>query len=229
MATRLPRLSCRIWSRRWPPCRPRIPRSTQFFRQWLETFAGYVREVDYASARPLFHPDVLAFGTHNDVIPGLDQWVTTQWDNVWPKTADFRFVHRPDLDPGVVRWHDGDRDRAVDEHGLSSRRQRVSAPGPGHDGVFKRWRWLAVRAFAHVAQSRCAAGKPCQSAGEGLVVSSAIEMQKAPDMPGAFLSRAAVSLTPAGRSRPSACRRRRRRIRACRRAGAATRRPACPS
>ena len=43
---------------------------TQFFRQWLETFAGYVREVDYAAARPLFHPDVLAFGTHNDVIPG---------------------------------------------------------------------------------------------------------------------------------------------------------------
>lgn len=65
---------------------------TEFFRQWLDTFAGYVREVDYASARPLFHPDVLAFGTHNDVIPGLDQWVTTQWDNVWPKTADFRFV-----------------------------------------------------------------------------------------------------------------------------------------
>jgi ketosteroid isomerase-like protein len=65
---------------------------TQFFRAWLETFAGYVREVDYASARPLFHPEVLAFGTHNDVIPGLEQWVSTQWDNVWPKTADFRFV-----------------------------------------------------------------------------------------------------------------------------------------
>lgn len=27
---------------------------TQFFRQWLETFAGYVREADDASARPLF-------------------------------------------------------------------------------------------------------------------------------------------------------------------------------
>ena len=65
---------------------------TQFFREWLETFAGYVREVDYASARPLFHPDVLAFGTHNDVISGVDTWVTTQWDHVWPKTADFRFV-----------------------------------------------------------------------------------------------------------------------------------------
>jgi len=35
---------------------------------------------------------VLAFGTHNDVIPGLDQWVATQWDNVWPKTSDFRFA-----------------------------------------------------------------------------------------------------------------------------------------
>src|ERR1700716_263425 len=65
---------------------------TQFFRAWLETFAGYVREVDYAAARPLFHPDVLAFGTHNDVIPGLDRWVATQWDKVWPKTTDFRFV-----------------------------------------------------------------------------------------------------------------------------------------
>src|ERR1700730_12662275 len=65
---------------------------TQFFHRWLETFSGYVRDVDYASARPLFHPDVLAFGTHNDVIPGIDQWVATQWDNVWPKNTDFRFV-----------------------------------------------------------------------------------------------------------------------------------------
>ena len=64
----------------------------QFFRQWLETFSGYVREVDYGSARPLFHPDVLAFGTHNDVISGIDTWIATQWDNVWPKTSDFRFV-----------------------------------------------------------------------------------------------------------------------------------------
>jgi hypothetical protein len=49
------------------------PEITRFFRQWLETFAGYVREVDYTSARPLFHPDVLAFGTHNDVRFVLEQ------------------------------------------------------------------------------------------------------------------------------------------------------------
>ena len=62
-----------------------------FFTDWLETFAGYVREVDYASARPLFHPEILAFGTHRDVIPGIEAWIATQWDNVWPRTADFRF------------------------------------------------------------------------------------------------------------------------------------------
>jgi ketosteroid isomerase-like protein len=63
----------------------------RLFHAWLETFSGYVREVDYASAKPLFHPDVLAFGTHRDVIPGLKAWQETQWDNVWPKTSDFRF------------------------------------------------------------------------------------------------------------------------------------------
>jgi len=66
--------------------------TTRFLHQWLETFSSYVRDVDYTSARPLFHPDVLAFGTHNDVIPGIDQWIKTQWDNVWPKTSDFRFT-----------------------------------------------------------------------------------------------------------------------------------------
>lgn len=69
-----------------------------FFLRWLDNFAGYVRDVDYAAARPLFHPDVLAFGTHRDVIPGLEAWIATQWDNVWPRTSDFRF----DLDAARV-------------------------------------------------------------------------------------------------------------------------------
>jgi ketosteroid isomerase-like protein len=65
--------------------------TSAYFRQWLEVFSGYVRDVDYASARPLFHPSVLAFGTHRDVIEGVEQWIASQWDNVWPRTADFRF------------------------------------------------------------------------------------------------------------------------------------------
>ncbi|HET6182815.1 MAG TPA: nuclear transport factor 2 family protein [Acetobacteraceae bacterium] len=58
---------------------------------WLDRFAGFVREVDYAAARPMIHDHVLAFGTHRDVIAGLESWVRSQWDNVWPRTADFRF------------------------------------------------------------------------------------------------------------------------------------------
>src|SRR5882762_8048063 len=74
------------------PSLPEADAATRaYFIAWLERFSGYVREVDYASARPLFHPDVLAFGTHRDVIPGLATWQATQWDNVWPKTSDFRF------------------------------------------------------------------------------------------------------------------------------------------
>lgn len=67
------------------------PEIREFFLRWLETFSGYVRDVDYASAKPLFHNEILAFGTHRDVLPGLEAWVNSQWDNVWPKTDDFRF------------------------------------------------------------------------------------------------------------------------------------------
>lgn len=74
------------------------PELRAVFMEWLTRFSAFVREVDYASARPLFHPDVLAFGTHRDIIPGIEAWIATQWDNVWPKTTDFTF----DLDGTYV-------------------------------------------------------------------------------------------------------------------------------
>lgn len=67
------------------------PALRAFFLDWLETFSRHVRDVDYAPARPLFHPQILAFGTHRDVLPDREAWIATQWDNVWPRTADFRF------------------------------------------------------------------------------------------------------------------------------------------
>lgn len=59
--------------------------------RWLEVFSGHVRAVDYAAARPMWHPDVVAFGTHRDVMQGLETAIATQWDNVWPHTDDFTF------------------------------------------------------------------------------------------------------------------------------------------
>lgn len=66
----------------------------EFFLNWLDNFASLVRDVDYASAKPLFHAEVIAFGTHRDVIASLEQWVASQWDHVWPKTSGFKFDPR---------------------------------------------------------------------------------------------------------------------------------------
>ena len=74
---------------------PQLPLASPAIRvailEWLDVFSGHVRAVDYASARPMWHPDLLAFGTFNDVIQGLETAIATQWDNVWPKTSDFAF------------------------------------------------------------------------------------------------------------------------------------------
>jgi ketosteroid isomerase-like protein len=78
---------------------------------WLEIFQGHVRAVDYAAARPMWHPDLLAFGTHRDIIPGRETAIATQWDNVWPRTAHFAFdlpgtsvLGNPTLAVAITPW-----------------------------------------------------------------------------------------------------------------------------
>ncbi len=58
---------------------------------WLERFASHVRAVDFASARPMWDPEVIVFGTHQDLLQGRETAIANQWRNVWPRTADFRF------------------------------------------------------------------------------------------------------------------------------------------
>ena len=65
--------------------------TTAEVRDWLDRFAVCVREVDYAAARPFWHPDVVIFGSYQELVRGLSAWTETQWDNVWPRTAEFRF------------------------------------------------------------------------------------------------------------------------------------------
>ncbi len=60
-------------------------------REWLDHFAVCVREVDYAAARPFWHPDIVIFGTYQELVKSLSAWTERQWDNVWPRTAEFRF------------------------------------------------------------------------------------------------------------------------------------------
>lgn len=60
-------------------------------RDWFRTWEGYVRAVDFASARALFDANVASFGTHAEVVVGLDELVAQQWSAIWPSIADFRF------------------------------------------------------------------------------------------------------------------------------------------
>ncbi|WP_431280724.1 YybH family protein [Humitalea sp. 24SJ18S-53] len=72
---------------------PRVDAQTDAeIRAWLEKLAVCVREVDYATARPMWDEDVVVFGTFNRLLHGIDAFITAQWDNVWPKTTDFRFT-----------------------------------------------------------------------------------------------------------------------------------------
>lgn len=60
-------------------------------RDWFDEWGGYVAAVDFASARALFDPSVVGFGTFKDVVHGLDALEAGQWRAVWPAIRDFRF------------------------------------------------------------------------------------------------------------------------------------------
>lgn len=64
----------------------------RFFQALLEDFAECVRNVDYGPARKIWHPRVLAFGTHMAVVEGIEDFVQAQWKSIWPTIDDFRFT-----------------------------------------------------------------------------------------------------------------------------------------
>ncbi len=63
----------------------------QSIHLWLEEFASAVRAVDYRRGMRLFAPDVLAFGTRNERLVGLEMLVERQWKQIWGVTSGFRF------------------------------------------------------------------------------------------------------------------------------------------
>ncbi|TCZ61277.1 YybH family protein [Roseicella aquatilis] len=65
--------------------------TTAAIKAWLADFAGRVREVDYAGAYGFWHDGIVIFGTYQELVRSRQAWTDTQWDNVWPRTADFAF------------------------------------------------------------------------------------------------------------------------------------------
>lgn len=60
-------------------------------RAWFAEWGGHVAAVDFASARALFDPSVVGFGTFKDVVHGLDALEAGQWRSIWPAIKEFRF------------------------------------------------------------------------------------------------------------------------------------------
>jgi ketosteroid isomerase-like protein len=75
---------------------------------WVDAWGEQVAGARMTEARDRFDPAVSGFGTHSDVLRGLDDLFTNQWSRVWPTIEDFVF-HTHDADVLVS----GDRCQAV--------------------------------------------------------------------------------------------------------------------
>ncbi|NQW12404.1 MAG: nuclear transport factor 2 family protein [Alphaproteobacteria bacterium] len=60
-------------------------------RAWFATWGTQVADVDFAPAKALFEDNIASFGTHMDVVEGLDHLADRQWRSVWPAIEDFRW------------------------------------------------------------------------------------------------------------------------------------------
>ena len=67
-------------------------KDTHAIREWFATWGNQVAAVDFVSARALFHPEVIGFGTFMDVVRGLDRLETQQWRSIWPTIEGFHFL-----------------------------------------------------------------------------------------------------------------------------------------
>ncbi len=67
------------------------PDDVEGVKTWFETLAAHVRDVDFIGARPIFAPDMIAFGTFTDFMTGRDAAEQQQWRNVWPHIDEFRW------------------------------------------------------------------------------------------------------------------------------------------
>lgn len=60
--------------------------------RWIAEWGREVAAADVASGRSRFGDDLVAFGTHADVLHGRDEVEAKQWSHVWPAIEDFQFV-----------------------------------------------------------------------------------------------------------------------------------------
>jgi ketosteroid isomerase-like protein len=98
-------------------------------RDWIAAWGGEVADVALEAARKRIAPDVVSFGTHADVVYGIDALFEQQWSKVWPAIEGFRCL----VDDLVVLASD-DHTQAVavvgwDSTGFAADGSRFTRPG----------------------------------------------------------------------------------------------------
>ncbi len=61
-------------------------------REWVAGWSAEVAAADIRAGRERFAADLVAFGTHADVVTGRDQVEAAQWSQIWPRIEDFAFL-----------------------------------------------------------------------------------------------------------------------------------------
>lgn len=59
--------------------------------QWLTEFQSAITALDFAAARELFHPAIIAFGTTANRADHLTSLCEFEWATRWPGQRDFEF------------------------------------------------------------------------------------------------------------------------------------------
>jgi len=66
--------------------------STHSVVAWVTEWGAEVAAADIRSGRRRFDEELIAFGTHADVVVGRDAVEDGQWSQIWPAIEDFEFL-----------------------------------------------------------------------------------------------------------------------------------------
>lgn len=119
-------------------------------RSWLSALERCVRAVDYEAARPLFAPDVRAFGTYAEIVSSRDALERGQWRMVWPTIRQFAFR----LDEMCCVGGDTMLGVVVPWDSLGVKSDGTTVPRPGRATlvlVMRDGRWVAVHSHFSLA------------------------------------------------------------------------------
>ena len=64
---------------------------TEQIAEWVRAWSAEVAAADIRAGRQRFAEELLAFGTHADVVEGRDRVEAEQWSQIWPAIEGFAF------------------------------------------------------------------------------------------------------------------------------------------